>query len=282
LYERDWQRRASQDAGEEAVALVQSIRRQMPRIGTRKLYYLLHQQFEERHLKVGRDKLFTLLRNKGLLVARRRRYTRTTDSRHWMRKYDNRVKDLTLERPEQVFVSDITYISTERGYNYLSLVTDACSKKIMGHALREDLSPKGCLQALEMALENRTSNAPLIHHSDRGLQYCSKDYIELLRAHNVEISMTENGDPYENAIAERVNGILKEEFYLSETFACHSEAAKHIDQSIQIYNTRRPHLTCQMMTPEVAHQANILNLVRWKRKTKKGSQPDLVSPQALT
>lgn len=280
MYERDWQRKASQDAGAEAVALVQSVRRQMPRIGTRKLYYLLHEQFEERHLKVGRDKLFRLLRNKGLLVARRRRYTRTTDSRHWMRKYDNLVKDVMLERPEQVFVSDITYISTERGYNYLSLVTDACSKKIMGHALRKDLSPKGCLQALEMALENRTTDAPLIHHSDRGLQYCSKDYIEVLRTHDVMISMTENGDPYENAIAERVNGILKEEFYLSETFASHDDAARHIDQSIQIYNTRRPHLTCNMMTPEVAHQAKTLNLKSWIRK--KGSQPDLVSPMNLT
>jgi transposase InsO family protein len=253
----------------------------MPRIGTRKLYYLLHQQFEERHLGVGRDKLFRLLRNKGLLVVRRRRYTHTTDSRHWMRTYDNLVKDLTLERPEQVFVSDITYISTERGYNYLSLVTDACSKRIMGYALREDLSVRGCLQALEMALDNRTTGAPLIHHSDRGLQYCSKDYIEVLRTHDVMISMTENGDPYENAIAERVNGILKEEFYLSETFACHNEAAKHIDQSIQIYNTQRPHLTCNMMTPEVAHQASTLNLRTWKRK-KTGSQIDTVSPEALT
>jgi transposase InsO family protein len=198
-----------------------------------------------------------------------------------MRKYENLVRDVTLERPEQVFVSDITYISTGRGYNYLSLVTDAGSKKIMGYALREDLSPKGCLQALEMALDNRTTEAPLIHHSDHGYQYCSKDSVEVLRNHDVSISMTENGDPYENAIAERVNGILKEEFYLSETFATHNEAAKAIEQSIQIYNTQRPHLTCQMMTPEVAHQARTLNLRCWKRN-KKGSQPDPVSPKALT
>jgi len=281
-YERTWHQRTSETDEEEALALVHTVRCQMPRIGTRKLYHLLHRQFEERHLRVGRDKLFTLLRKKGLFVVRRRRYARTTDSRHWMRKYENLVKDVTLTRPEQVFVSDITYISTEQGYNYLSLVTDASSKKIMGYALREDLSPKGCLHALEMALENRTTAAPLIHHSDRGYQYCSKDYVEVLRNHDVGISMTENGDPYENAIAERVNGILKEEFYLSETFATHNEAAKHIDQSIQIYNTQRPHLTCQMMTPEVAHQASTLNLKSWKRKTKKGPQPDPVSPKALT
>jgi putative transposase len=261
---------------------VHTVRRQMPRIGTRKLYHLLHEQFQERHLGVGRDKLFTLLRKKGLLAARRRRYTRTTDSRHWMRKYENLVKDVTLERPEQVFVSDITYIATEEGYNYLSLVTDACSKKIMGYALREDLSLQGCLHALEMALDNRRTDASLIHHSDRGHQYCSKDYVKVLRSHGLGISMTENGDPYENAIAERVNGILKEEFYLSETFASHSEAAKHIDQSIQIYNTQRPHLTCHMMTPEVAHQASTLNPRCWKRKTTKGSRTDPVSPQALT
>jgi transposase InsO family protein len=268
-YEHTWHQRASHAGEEEALMLVQTVRRQMPRIGTRKLYHLLQQQFEERRLGVGRDKLFTLLRNKGLLVAKRRRYTRTTDSRHWMRKYENLVKDVTLVRPEQVFVSDITYISTERGYNYLSLVTDACSKKIMGYALREDLSPKGCLQALEMALDNRTGDAPLIHHSDRGLQYCSKDYVEVLRNHDVGISMTQNGDPYENAIAERVNGILKEEFYLSETFTSHAQASEHIGQSIQIYNTQRPHLTCHMMTPEVAHRSSTLNLRCWKRKTKK-------------
>lgn len=281
-YERNWHQRASQDDEEKVLALVHSVRCQMPLIGTRKLYHILHQQFEEKHLVVGRDKLFTLLRNKGLLVAKRRRYTRTTDSRHWMRKYNNLVKDITLERPEQVFVSDITYISTQRGYNYLSLVTDACSKKIMGYALREDLSPKGCLQALEMALGNRTSDAPLIHHSDRGLQYCSKDYVEVLHKHGVGISMTENGDPYENAIAERVNGILKEEFYLSETFASYQQALSHIHDSIQIYNTRRPHLTCHMMTPEVAHTAGILKPRVWKRRTKKGPQLLPVSPEAST
>ncbi len=124
----------------------------MPRLGTRKLYHLLRNQFKERRLGVGRDKLFGLLREKGLLAARRRKYTRTTDSRHWMRKYDNLVKAVVLDRPEQVFVSDITYIATEGGYSYLSLVTDACSKKIMGYQLSDNLKPSGCLQALEMAL----------------------------------------------------------------------------------------------------------------------------------
>ncbi len=258
--------------------MVQRIRCQMPRLGTRKLYHLLEQDLTS--LGVGRDKLFKLLRERGLLAARRRRYTRTTDSRHWMRKYPNLVRGLTLERPEQVFVSDITYIATERGYNYLSLVTDACSKKIMGHTLREDLSPKGCLQALEMALgQRRRPDLPLIHHSDRGLQYCSKDYVELLGRHGIKISMTENGDPYENAIAERVNGILKEEFYLSETLGSHQEAAKHIDQAIQIYNRQRPHLSCRMMTPEVAHLETTLHPKCWSKRNKKGPQEKPVSPE---
>jgi transposase InsO family protein len=185
-----------------------------------------------------------------------------------MRKYSNLVKDVVLNRPEQVFVSDITYIATGRGYNYLSLVTDACSKKIMGYALRQDLGSEGCLQALKMALDNRTTDASLIHHSDRGLQYCSKDYVSCLQEHAVGISMTENGDPYENAIAERINGILKEEFYLSETFSDHEEAAKHIEQSVRIYNSQRPHLSCGMMTPEEAHRANTLHPRTWRRKLK--------------
>jgi len=282
-YERTWRGNMRAVKEDEVLALVQRVRAQMPRLGTRKLYELLHGEFAERQLKVGRDKLFTILRHKGLLMARRRRYTKTTDSRHWMHKYPNLVKDLPLERPEQVFVSDITYIATDEGYNYLSLVTDAASKKIMGYALREDLSGQGCLEALAMALGRRTTEAPLIHHSDRGLQYCCKDYVEMLSEHEVGISMTENGDPYENAIAERVNGILKEEFYLSETFASHTQAAKHIAQSIEIYNTQRPHMSCQMMIPEQAHQCRTLSVKSWKKNIKKKAHKrNPVSPQALT
>jgi putative transposase len=271
-YERRWQdKRQALDAA-QVVGLVHRVRAQMPRLGVRKLYALLHEEFAARGLNVGRDKLFRLLREEGLLVARRRRYTRTTDSRHWMHKYPNLVKEIHLERPEQHFVSDITYISTKEGFNYLSLVTDAASKRIMGYCLREDLSPEGCLEALKMALAQRTTEAPLIHHSDRGLQYCSKDYVGLLTEHQVQISMTENGDPYENAIAERVNGILKEEFYLSETFRSHQQTGKHVADSIEIYNTRRPHLSCQMMTPEEAHRCSTLDVKSWKKNKRKGSQ----------
>ena len=253
---------------------MQGLRHSMPRLGTRKLYHLLEDDFQREGLKVGRDKLFTILRNNGLLAARRRKCTLTTNSKHWLRKYENLIQDVNLERPEQVFVSDITYIPTERGYSYLSLVTDACSKKIMGYALSEDLSTKGCLEALQMALKNRTTQAPLIHHSDRGYQYCSKEYVGLLAEHQIRISMTTNGDPYQNAIAERVNGILKEEFYLSQTQPSHSIAAKHIIQSIETYNARRPHLSCRMMTPETTHKLRNFTPRSWKHK--RGSQQTLV------
>jgi putative transposase len=278
-YERTWRGQRREVKDDEVLSLVHGIRAQMPRLGTRKLYALLQAPFAERQLKVGRDTLFRILRQKSLLMARRRRYTKTTDSRHWMHKYPNLVKELPLERPEQLFVSDITYIATEEGHNYLSLVTDAASKRIMGYCLRRDLSPQGCLEALTMALEHRRSpEAPLIHHSDRGLQYCCKDYVKMLTEHEVRISMTENGDPYENAIAERVNGILKEEFYLSETFRSHTQAARHIAQSIDIYNTERPHLSCQMMTPERAHQCRTLSVKSWKKNIKKGSQEKSCEP----
>jgi transposase InsO family protein len=201
-----------------------------------------------------------------------------------MRKYDNLVKGVVLGRPEQVFVSDITYIATEDGYNYLSLVTDACSKKIMGYQLSEDLKPLGCMQALEMALGRRTTNLPLIHHSDRGYQYCSKEYVALLQRQGISISMTENGDPYENAIAERVNGILKEEFYLGETFASYAEAKRHVTESITTYNSMRPHLSCDFMTPEIAHTHQQLYPKRWVRRSTntKGSAVPSMSPQTTT
>ena len=282
-YERTWHETARALDSEAVVNLVQPLRALMPKLGTRKLHARLQEAFAERRLKVGRDKLFRILREKSLLVARRRRYTRTTDSRHWMHKYPNLIKEMHLERPEQLFVSDITYIATDEGHNYLSLVTDAASKCIMGYCLRQDLSPVGCLSALQMALGKRTRpEAPLIHHSDRGLQYCSKDYVGLLTEHQVQISMTENGDPYENAIAERVNGILKEEFYLGETFRSHQQAERAVADSIEIYNTQRPHLSCQMMTPAEAHHCSTLDVKSWKKNIRKGSQGKPGEPANLT
>ncbi len=219
---------------------------------------------------MGRDVLFNFLRAEHLLIKPKRSYVKTTNSKHWMKKYPNLVKDLNIHRPEQVWVSDITYIKTNNGHQYLSLVTDAYSKKIMGYQLSKNLSAEGPLHAMEMAIKNRKyQNRNLIHHSDRGLQYCCVEYVSKLNSNNIGISMTQNGDPYENAIAERINGILKYEFLWIEGFKDHLQAAESIMESIKIYNQERPHFSCKMMTPEVAHLQKKMILKKWKKKPRK-------------
>ena len=207
------------------------IRCTMPRIGTRKLYFLIKQDLNVLNINMGRDVLFNFLRAEHLLIKPKRSYVKTTNSKHWMKKHPNLIKDIELKRPEQLWVSDITYIKTDKGHEYLSLITDAYSKKIMGYELLENLSTAGPLKALELALKNRKYKHELIHHSDRGLQYCSSEYIKKLRENNIQISMTENGDPYENAIAERINGILKYEFLIIDGFKDHIQAMKVIAES---------------------------------------------------
>ena len=244
------------------------IRRQMPRIGTRKLHFMLKETFKTAGLKIGRDKLFTLLGREGLLVIKRKKYTVTTNSRHWMHKYPNLIKGLVVQRPEQLWVADITYLDTLDGNSYLHLVTDAYSKQIMGYELCRDLEATSTLKALQMALNQRQyPQQPLIHHSDRGLQYCSKRYINCLLANNIRISMTENGDPYENAIAERVNGILKDEFGLGERMEDLTQATRQTKQSIDTYNRLRPHLSCHYLTPQQTHEQQTIRIKTWKKKT---------------
>lgn len=237
----------------------------MPRLGTRKLYHLLRGPL--RGLKVGRDKFFSILREKGLLVQPRKSYHRTTNSRHWMKKHRNLVEGLSIERPEQVWVADITYIPTREGHSYLSLVTDAYSKKIVGYHLSEDLRAEGPLQALKMAMGGKEYGYGLIHHSDRGLQYCSDEYQRLLAAGQIKPSMTEKYDPYQNAVAERVNGILKDEFALERGFAHHLEAVAVVGESVGIYNSLRPHLSCHYLTPEQMHGQSKMKIKQWKKKT---------------
>ncbi len=240
------------------------LRRQMPRLGTRKLYHLLK---AEGIIHIGRDKLFSVLRQEGLLVNRKRKYTITTNSKHWLRKYPNLIKGICLERPEQLWVADITYIDTLDGNAYLHLVTDAYSKQIMGYELCNNMEATSTLKALKMALDKREYKASeLIHHSDRGLQYCSNLYTDCLKENNVAISMTENGDPYENAIAERVNGILKDEFGLSDKLEDVIQAKELTGQSIRIYNNLRPHLSCSMLTPNQMHKQDKIKLISFKKK----------------
>jgi len=232
---------------------VTRIRKAQKRIGTRKLLIMMNSFMQQHTIEVGRDAFFEMLRNQGLLVRRRKRSKpQTTFSNHWLRKYQNLIIDFVPKAPNQLWVSDITYIHLKEGFAYLSLITDAYSHKIIGFYLSEDLSAKGCVQALKMALKNNPLSDKLIHHSDRGLQYCSHEYVALLQANSVRISMTQNGDPLENAMAERVNGILKDEL-LEVCYSTFNQAQVAIAAAINTYNFQRPHSSVDMLTPVVAH-----------------------------
>lgn len=232
--------------------LVESIRREMPRIGTRKLYYLLKKDFDRLQIKIGRDALFNYLRKENMLVKPKKNYTKTTYSKHWLRKHPNLLKQTSPNRPEHIFVSDITYVKSRERTHYLSLVTDAYSRKIVGYKLSDDMSAENVVKAFNMAIKQRQSFKELIHHSDRGLQYCASVYQKALQKHNVKPSMTDGYDCYQNAMAERVNGILKHEFLI---YKCNNgkELKQLIKESIETYNNKRPHLSLNMKTPNFIH-----------------------------
>lgn len=236
--------------------LVEEIRADLPRIGTVKLYHMIKKPMNEHGIKLGRDKLNHLLSDYGLLIRIKRRKPFTTDSGHPLFKYGNLTRDIILTRINQLWVSDITYIRIADRFGYLSLVTDAFSRKIIGYYLHHCLATIGPLYALQMAIDTADLSGKqyLIHHSDRGLQYCSGDYTTLLRKHYIAISMTDNGDPYENAKAERVNGILKVEFGLYITFRNFEHAVEAVDKAVRNYNELRPHMSLQMKTPYAVHQ----------------------------
>lgn len=254
----------------QIIDMVQQYRRVMPRLGTLKLYHLLKPRFDQLGIKCGRDKLFNILRAERMLVKRKKNFTCTTNSHHRYWKHPNRIKELDVKKPEQVWVSDITYIKTRKQPLYLSLVTDAYSKQIMGFELADNLKVASTLKALKMAVKRRQyPNRTLIHHSDRGLQYCAPAYTEILEKQGIDISMTTKYDPYENAIAERVNGILKTEFDIGEGFIEKKDAQKAIKQSINTYNKMRPHLSCKYRTPEQAHSYPNFEPIHWKSKKTK-------------
>jgi putative transposase len=246
-------------AGEKAamqsgliVREVLRIRGDQKRIGTRKLHAMLGDFMHRQGKVLGRDAFFDLLRDHGLLVRRRkRRKPRTTFSGFWMRRYPNLAKDFVPTAANQLWVADITYIKVGEGFCYLSLITDAYSRKIVGWALRRDLSAKGCVAALRMAKRDNPNTKGLIHHSDRGLQYYSRAYMKALGT-GVSVSMSEKSDPLENAIAERVNGILKQEL-LEERFSSFPEALAAVEKAVMVYNFQRPHLSIEMLTPAEAH-----------------------------
>jgi len=253
----------------EAIILrhVRELRAQMPRIGARKLHYLLAPQLQAHDIDLGRDKLFDILADYGLLVRRRkRRKALTTNSDHPFKKYPNLIKGMELKGPGQLWVSDITYISLKEKYCYLSLITDAYSRRIMGYCLWPSLKKEGPLNALEKAVAPRGEKGKLIHHSDRGLQYCCAAYITKLNKEHIAISMTEKGDPYENALAERVNGILKTEFGLDKKFDNFQQASTAVTYAIHVYNTLRPHASINYLTPQQAHNQQGQIPARWKSR----------------
>jgi transposase InsO family protein len=246
----------------------------MPRLGGKKLYYLLRHPLQS--LKVGRDKFFDILRVNRLLIKPKRQYHVTTDSHHRFKKHKNLIEAIEIAGPEQVLVSDITYVGNRKHPMYLALVTDAYSKKIMGYNLSKSLGAQGANSALKMALKTcYYSNKNIIHHSDRGVQYCCDLYQKTLKKAKVQCSMTEKYDPYQNAVAERINGILKQEFLCGIQTNDFNLMKTLIDSSIKIYNEQRPHFSNFMLTPKQMHQQSIIKMRTYK-KQKTEHQNDLV------
>lgn len=265
LYKKERRQSSQQKEVAVVIALVKNIKIEQPRLSVRKLQVVLKDDLNKEGIKIGRDGLFDLLREFDMLVKPKRYRHYSTDSKHQFRKYPNQVKGLKLTAPNQLWVSDMTYIEESKGFNYLSLITDAYSRKIVGHCLSENYSVRGTIAALKNALKQNKTEKGLIHHSDRGIQYCSKEYTSILKRKEAVISMTENGSPYENAMAERVNGILKTEL-LQKKYESRQQAVKAIDKAIKIYNNKRPHLSIEMLTPEQAHKTKGELKMMWKKK----------------
>lgn len=238
----------------QVVDLVKKERRYQPRVGTRKLLEALRPVFEDECMKVGRDFLFDILRQYNMLINKKKASCRTTNSYHHFYKYNNLVKDINVTRPNQVWVSDITYIRTINGFCYLALITDMYSRKIIGYDVSDSLELAGCLRALKLALRHVRNPSGIVHHSDRGIQYCSSYYVNELEKRKIRISMTEEHHCYENAIAERVNGILKDEFYIDQCFFNIRHARLAINNAVEIYNSKRLHLSLGYKTPNTVFQ----------------------------
>lgn len=266
VYYRNIRRKAiKRDKAEQVIELIKDLRLKMPRLGTRKMYYLLNAPLSK--LNIGRDRFFDILRANHLLIKPKRSYHVTTNSHHRFRKHKNLIGSLTINRPEQVWVSDITYIGRKEKPCYLSLITDAYSKQIMGYYVADNLNTESSLKALKMAIKRRKNTQEyLIHHSDRGIQYCSDNYQQLLSRNQIDCSMTQNSDPYENAIAERVNGILKQEFNIDKYKVDLKIIKQIVKESIEIYNNQRPHLSNHLLTPKQMHNQNQLKIKSYKTK----------------
>lgn len=265
-YQHFWHQESTALQASLVISQVALIRKDHKAMGGRKLYRLLQSFLSDHRIKMGRDGLFDLLAANNLLIKKKRRRYITTFSNHWMKKWPNLIRQLDVTRTNQLWVSDITYWKVAGTYLYLSLITDAYSHKIVGYYLSKTLESVGTMKALQMALKNLPDQLtePLIHHSDRGSQYCSENYVKLLQDKGIQISMTENGDPLENAIAERINGILKEEYlnyYLPKSIV---QADQHLLEAVKLYNGHRPHFSIGLLTPDIVHQQNLKTERLWK------------------
>lgn len=266
-YQNSWKAMDTSIEEELVIQQIKEIRKNHRRMGTRKLYKKLTPCMQEHNIKLGRDALFNLVSANHLQVRRRKRKIQTTQSFHWLRKYPNLIRDFTPTTPNQLWVSDITYWKIkEKQHFYISFITDAFSHKIVGYQLAENLEAVESIKALKMALSalNPDLNFKLIYHSDRGIQYCSKDYVKLLQDYKIQISMTENGDPLENAIAERINGIIKEEYLYDYQVDNIREAKELLSQVVELYNTDRPHMSIGNLTPNQIQQNPIKTEKLWK------------------
>lgn len=235
--------------------LVIEQRKPMPRLGGRKLHALVRPTLAAMNIRLGRDRFFKWLKDRDMLVRPKKRYVVTTQSKHRFYKHQNLIKDQAISKPDQVWVSDITYLRLHQGFCYLALITDAYSRKIVGYDVSTSLELRGCLQALKLACRQRLSTESTTHHSDRGVQYCSNKYVEALRRRGIQVSMGEAGNCYENALAERVNGILKNEFNLDGNLGTLKQAQKAVEQAIKTYNERRPHMALNLKTPQEVYAA---------------------------
>lgn len=237
------------------VELVKRERQQQPRLGGRKLLYLLCADLREAGIEIGRDRFFEVLAENDLLVVPKRGVPRTTNSRHSLPVFVNLLEGRVISGPNEAWVSDLTYIRTDEGFLYAALITDAYSRKIVGAHIGDSLEAEGCLTALEQALRDLPDDKYPIHHSDRGCQYCCHEYVGRLRARGLAISMTQVMHCYENAKAERVNGILKQEYHLDQRFRTKVQAKAAFRQAIWLYNNRRPHLSLSYQFPAEVHKA---------------------------
>lgn len=237
------------------LSLVRRERAVQSRLGSRKLLHILRSEFEHGGVSIGRDRFFNLLSINNLLIKRRSKCCRTTNSRHWFCVYENLVKDVCLKHPCQVVVSDITYIRTDEGFMYLSLIMDAYSRAILGYDCSDSLEAEGALRSLSMAIKKLKNSSGVIHHSDRGIQYCCSAYVEKLKRVGFRISMTEVNHCYENGKAERLNGILKEEYGLGVRFLSKSDARRAVNEAVKLYNFRRPHQKLGYRCPMEVHMA---------------------------